>query len=77
MTINELRQTKDYAECINKIRAYKPGFEFTIKYYQIPKAKANALKIVLQDACEQGLLESIAICLSLSMEQTEETFRKL
>ncbi len=77
MTIAELRNDKEYELCMNKIKAYKKGFEFTLNYSQIPTAKANALKIIMQDAIEQGLLESIAIGLSLEGKFTDETFRKL
>lgn len=67
MTVNELRNHKEYKICMDKIKSYKKGFEFTLNYSQIPTAKANALKIIMQDAIEQGLLESIAIGLSLEM----------
>lgn len=77
MTIAELRNHKEYELCMNKIKAYKKGFELTLNYSQIPTAKANALKIVMRDAIEQGLLESIAIGLSLEGIQTDETFRKI
>ena len=77
MTIQELRNHEEYALAFKKIRAYKKGFEFTLNYAQIPTPQANALKIIMQDAIEQGLLESIAIGLSLEGKQTDETFRKL
>lgn len=44
MTREELRNHEEYAICMNKIRSYKKGFEFTLNYSQIPTAKANALK---------------------------------
>lgn len=77
MTIQELRNHEEYALAFKKIRAYKKGFEFTLNYAQIPTPQANALKIIMRDAIEQGLLESIAIGLSLEGKQTDETFRKL
>ena len=77
MTIQELRNHKEYAICINKIKAYKKGFEFTLNYEQIPTPQANALKIVMRDAIAMGYLESIAFDLNLEGEQTAETFRKI
>jgi hypothetical protein len=62
---------------MNKIKKYPKGFKFTLQWHQIPKAKANALRIIIQDATEQGLLEQIATELSLELEVTAETFRKL
>ena len=79
-------RTKDELnKCIEKIRNYPKGFEFTINYAQIPtKAKENGMHWVLDKAKENGLIESIAI--GHSMEDltgesgrfcTEETFRRL
>lgn len=77
MTVQELRNGKEYAICFEKIRSYRKGFEFTLKYSQIPTPKANALKIVMQDAKDQGLLESIATGWTLEGKLVEETFRKI
>ena len=77
MTAQELRNHPEYALCFKKIKAYPKGFEFTLNYSQIPKAKANALKVIMADAVEQGYLESSAIGLSLKGEFVSETFRKL
>lgn len=77
MTIQELREGNEYALCMKKIHNYKKGFQFTLHYEHIPTPQANALKIIMQDAIEQGLIESIAIDLNLQLEQTAETFRKL
>lgn len=49
MTVNELRNHKEYKICMDKIKSYKKGFEFTLNYSQIPTAKANALKIIATD----------------------------
>jgi len=62
---------------MNKIRGYRKGFEFTVNYAAIPRPQANALKIVMADAIEMGLVESIAIGLALDGTQTDETYRKL
>ena len=77
MTIQEVRNHKEYALCMKKITAYRKGFEFTLNYEQIPTPQANALKIVMADAKKQGLIESIAIDLDIEGKQTAETFRKL
>jgi len=77
MTVQELRQHPEYTLCFNKIKAYRKGFEFTLYYAQIPRAKANGLKIVMRDAIEQGLLECIATGWSLEGTITDETFRKI
>lgn len=77
MTVTELRNHKEYALCMNKIKKYPEGFEFTLRWYQIPTPQANALKIVMRDAIEQGLIEQIATDLSLELEVTAETYRKL
>ena len=77
MTIQEVRNHEEYALAFKKIRAYSKGFEFTLNYEQIPTPQANALKIIMHDAKEQGLIESIAIDLDINGTQTAETFRKL
>jgi|GEM_PF-6320433 len=40
MTREQLRKTTDYTEAMNKIRKYSRGFQFTLYYSEIPKAKA-------------------------------------
>lgn len=77
MTVQELRNHPEYDVCMKKIRSYKKGFEFTLNYSQIPEAKANALKIIMADAIEFGLIESIRMGFSLDGTQTSETFRKV
>lgn len=61
MTKAEFKQSREYAELMNRVKAYTPGFKFTIQYHQIPRAKANALMVLLEDACKAGYLESVAI----------------
>jgi len=77
MNKTELRQTADYKMAVDKIRGYKKGFAFTIKYSEIPVAKGNALKIIIHDCIEDGLLESIAIGLDIHGNFVEETYRRL
>lgn len=77
MTIDELRNHEEYALCMRKIKAYRKGFEFTLNYARIPTPQANALKIVLHDAREQGLIEIIATGLALDGTSVDETFRRL
>lgn len=77
MTRNELRNHPEYAQAMNKIRSYRKGFEFTLNYAKIPTPQANALKIIMEDAIEIGLIESIAIGLALDGTFTDETYRKV
>ena len=77
MTITEVRNHKEYEVCMNKIKAYRKGFEFTLDWTRIPRPQGNALKIVMEDAKEQGLVESIAVSFSLDGTFTDETYRKL
>lgn len=83
MTRNEFRNSKEYAELIERIRNYKPGFTFTAAYAKarkVSKAKENGLKILMEDAVKMGLLESISIGYSLEDlrdgEITEEKFKR-
>lgn len=77
MTIQEVRNHEEYAICFRKIKSYRKGFEFTLDYNRIPTPQANALKIVMRDAIEQGLLENIATDFTLEGAITAERFRKL
>jgi len=77
MTIQEFRQSKDYVEAINKIKSYSKNFTFKLNYSQIPKEKANALRIMMQDCIDNGIVESVSIGLALTGEQTDETFKRL
>ena len=77
MTAQELRNRPEYRLCMNKIRSYKKGFEFTVNFGLIPRPKANALKIVLRDAVKAGYIESIEIGLTFEGEFIEEKFRKI
>ena len=77
MNRKEFRASEEYAKCINKIENYKKGFCFTINFSNIPTRKANALKVVLQDCCDMGLIESISIGLSLTGDFVDETYRRV
>ena len=77
MTVQEMRKTNDYKEAVNKIKGYSKGFEFTLDYSNIPKAKGNALKIITNDCIKAGIIESISIGLTLQGEPVDETFRRL
>ena len=77
MRIQELRQSKDYADIINKIKKYPKDYTFTLNYSEIPKAKVNALRIIMEDCIKKGIVESIAIGLAINGEQTDETFERL
>ena len=77
MTKTELRKHPEYKKCVDKIKGYSKGFEFTLDFRQIPKAKANALDIVLVDCLNNGLLECTSIGLSLTGERTTETYKRV
>lgn len=77
MTTQELRNHPEYATAMNKIRSYRKGFEFTLNYSAIPTPQANALKVIMADAIEMGLIESIAMGFALDGTFTDETYRKV
>lgn len=77
MTITELRQSEDYRICMDKIRRYKTGFEFTIPFYRMSKGQANAMHRILRDAYDEGLIESVSFSFNLDCEGTEETWRRI
>ena len=77
MTKAEVRETKDYAEAVEKIKGYPQGFTFTLNYSKIPKPKANALNIITDDCIKAGILESIEIGLDITGNIVEEKFRRL
>lgn len=60
MTSTEMRNHPGYIEAMEKIADYRPGFQFTIRWNPIPRAKANGLRFILQDARDKGLIESIS-----------------
>lgn len=77
MTKSELRQSKEYADCINKIKGYPQGFIFTLNYTQMRTGQRNAMRIILHDAINEKLIESISFGVALSGEITDETFKRL
>lgn len=77
MTREQLRKTTDYAEAMNKIRKYPKGFRFTLYYSSIPRARANALEILMHDCIKMELVESISIGIALPGIKADETFRRL
>lgn len=77
MTTSEFRNSKEYAECMSKIKGYSQGFEFTIPYFDMTKGQRNAMNIVTQDAVKQGLLKSTSLGLNLEGDIVEERFTKL
>lgn len=77
MTVAEVRNHKEYFQAMEKIRRYPKGFEFTLNYARIPTPQGNALKIVMKDAIQNGLLESIALGISIEGKFVDETFRRI
>ena len=77
MTIAEVRQSKEYEKCVNKIQNYKKGFQFTLYAERIPKPQWNALMVVLDDCVDSGLLENISLGIDLDMNITEKTYKRI
>lgn len=77
MTITEVRQSKEYTKCVNKIKKYKKGFQFTLYAERIPRPQWNALMIVLDDCIKDGLLESVSFGFDLDMNVTEKTYKRI
>ena len=77
MTITELRNHEEYQKCLDKVKSYKEGFKFTLNWTEIPKAKANALRQIMTDFIEMGLLEHMSFTLNLDGETTSETYKKI
>lgn len=77
MTKQELRETKDYVDAVEKIKSYRKGFEFTLNYASIPKAKGNALRVITKDCIDAGIIESIGIGIDLQGNFCDETYKRL
>ena len=77
MTKEEFKNSKEYTEMMDKIKGYTKGFTFTLKYAEIPKAKAKALEIVTNDCIKSGILESIEIGLDIQGNFVEEKYKRI
>ena len=77
MTVEQLRKSEEYFKAIDKIRKYPKGFRFTLYYSSIPRARANALEILMHDCIKMGLVESVSIGIALPGIKADETFRRL
>lgn len=77
MTRKECKEHPDYLAAKQKVIDYPHGFEFTLNYASIPKAKLNALNILMDECCKEKLIESIKIGLTLTGEVVDETYRRL
>lgn len=77
MTKAEFLKSKEYIECMEKIKNYPKGFMFSLKYGQIPKAKGNALRIITEDCIKQGILETVSFGLNIHGECVEEEYKRL
>ena len=77
MTVEQLRKSEEYFKAIDKIRKYPKGFRFTLYYSSIPRARANALEILMHDCIKMGLVESVSIGIALPGINADETFRRL
>jgi hypothetical protein len=77
MTITELKKHPDYQAAMRKVKGYSKGFRFTLNYDQIPKAKGNALKILMRECCDLGVVESVQMGLDLQGNIASETYCRL
>lgn len=77
MTITELRENEEYRTCMDKIRGYRVGFEFTIPFHRMSVGKANAMRIILKDAHAEGLIDCISFDFDRDGVITEETWRRI
>ena len=77
MTITELKQSQDYQAAMNKVKGHSKGFRFTLNYDQIPVAKGNALKILMRECCDLGIVESVQMGFDLQGNIVSETYVKL
>lgn len=73
----EFRKSKEYRDMIDRIKGYPIGFTFTLKYAEIPKGKANALRIITKDCIDMGILESISIGLDIQGNFVEEQYKRI
>lgn len=76
MTISEVRQSREYVKMLDKIKNYSTGFVFELNYASIPRSQANALKIVMKDCIDMGILESVSFDLDFDGNCTYEKFKK-
>ena len=79
MTKQEFREHAEYKKAVEKITNYPQGFKWTMKWYEIPKGKANALKIVLGDCEKAGLIKSVSVEYGIDdgLVETAETYERI
>lgn len=71
MTKQEFREHPEYFKAKEKIIAYPKGYKFKIRICTMTQAKLNAMKILLQDCENEGLIENLSIDLDLQGNITE------
>ncbi|MFR2774834.1 MAG: hypothetical protein ACLTBR_03275 [Anaerostipes sp.] len=77
MTKVEFLKSKEYRDRMNEIKNYSEGFEFVILLYNMTKKQRCKMRIVIQDAIREGLIEPTQIRVSLSGNITEVKYRRL
>lgn len=77
MSKTEFKKSKEYQGIIDMIKGYPIGFTFKLKYSEIPVKKGNALKIVIRDCINIGILESISIGLDIQGNIVEEEYKRI
>ena len=75
---------QEIEKCVDKIRNYPKGFEFTLYYNRMSMGQYNAMQIITKKAIDEGLIECKSIGLSFEdirgesgRSCSEETFIRL
>ena len=77
MTAQELRTTAEYISAVEKIKSYSIGYEFTLNFSKIPEAKSNALKIVIKDCIDMGILQNIGVGIDIQGDFCGKTYKRV
>ena len=77
MTIEEFKNSKEYADMVEKIKSYSVGFVFTIPYYKMTQKQINGMNIVTRDCIKSGILRCLSTNLDIHGNPTEEKFKRI
>lgn len=77
MTVSEFLKSAEFDLCISKITKYKKGFTFSIPYYKMTEGQKNGMHVVMREAVQRGLVESVSVSYDINLEITEEEYTRL